>query len=314
MLHLGPGSLILPFRNCASKITSRTERLPALLHLVNQHSPIQRNPPLVPTCSDNLLNRNPRTPCLVHSVMPVQVLQLREVPLAGWVKLRRNRRGDLVLSTRLSSRPSSLQQVALGPSTKLSHLRMLACSAAAVHLHPKINRWAGLVRLIISVLSSTYNITGGTGSFGATPNTGSTGLFGQTNTAQQPPAPTSLFGQNQPAGSAFGGGAFGVWWYTFECVLELNSFRAGANTAGQKPPLFGQTQQQPATGSGFGLFGSQQQQAPQGQAQQGTTGLFGNQPGFSQANTTQTGQPQQGGCTLLFTIYCLNSTNRRCSI
>jgi hypothetical protein len=95
--------------------------------------------------------------------------------------------------------------------------------------------------------------------------------------------------------------------------VEANSFRADANSAGQKP-LFGQTQQQPPTGSGFGLFGSQQQQAPQGQTQQGTTGLFGNQPGFGQANTTQTGQPQQGGCTLLFMIYYLNSTNPICSI
>jgi hypothetical protein len=199
------------FRNCAFKIINKTERLPVLLPSVNLHSPVQHNPPLVPACSDNLLSRNPRTPCLVHSVMLVQVLQPRGVLLAGWVKLRRNRRGDLVLSTRLSSRPSSsLQQVALDPSTKLSNLRMLACSVAAVHLHPKINHWAGLVRLIISVLSSTYHITGGTGGFGATSNTGSTGLFGQTNTTQQPPAPTSLFGQNQPASSAFGGGAFGV--------------------------------------------------------------------------------------------------------
>lgn len=77
--------------------------------------------------------------------------------------------------------------------------------------------------------------------------------------------------------------------------------------------MFGQTQQQPATGSGFGLFGSQQQQGPQGQAQQGTAGLFGNQPGFGQANTTQTGQPQQGGCTL-FMSTCLNSNNPERSI
>ncbi|KAI9508906.1 nucleoporin autopeptidase-domain-containing protein [Russula earlei] len=116
------------------------------------------------------------------------------------------------------------------------------------------------------------------GSFGST-NTASTGLFGQTNTGQPSTAPTGLFGQNQPAGSSFGGGAF------------------GANTTNQKPSsIFGPpTQPQPTTGSGFGLFGSQQQQTPQNQAQPGTTGLFGSQPAFGQANTAQTGQPQQGG-------------------
>jgi hypothetical protein len=210
ILDMGPGSLIFPLRSCAFRIISRTERLPALPPSVNQHSLVRHNPPLLPACSDNLLSRNnPRTPCLVHSVMPVQVVQPREVPSAGWVKLRRNRRGDLVLSTRLSSPPSSQQRVALDPSIRLSHLRILACSGAAVHLHPKINRWAGLVCLIISVLSLTYRNTGGTGGFGTGSNTASTGLFGQTNTAQQPPAPTGLFGQNQPAGSAFGG-AFSV--------------------------------------------------------------------------------------------------------
>jgi hypothetical protein len=219
MLDMGSGLLILPLRSCAFRIISRTERLPALPPSVNQHSPVQHNPPLLPVCSDNLLSRNPRTPCLAHSVMPVQVVQPREVPLAGWVKLRRNRRGDLVPSTRLSSqlssRPSSRpsrhqQRVALDPSTRLSNLRILACSEAAVHLHPKINRWAGLVCLIISVLSLTYHTIGSTSGFGTGSNTGSTGLFGQTNTAQQQPAPTGLFGQNQPAGSAFGGGAFSV--------------------------------------------------------------------------------------------------------
>jgi hypothetical protein len=199
-------------RSCAFRIISRTERLPVLPPSVNQRSAVQHNPPLLPACSDNLLsrNRNLRTPCLVHSVIPVQVVQPQEVPLAGWVKLRRNRRGDLVLSTRLSSPPSSRQRVALDPSTRPSNLRILACSGAAVHMHPKINRWAGLVCLIISVLPLTYHTTGGTGGFGTGSNTGSTGHFGQTNTAQQPPAPTGLFGQNQPAGSAFGGGAFSV--------------------------------------------------------------------------------------------------------
>ena len=87
-----------------------------------------------------------------------------------------------------------------------------------------------------------------------------------------------------------------------ECVTADTS-RPGSNTTGQKPSIFGQTgqQQQPATGSGFGLFGSQQQQNPQGQ--QGTTGLFGGQPAFGQTSTTQTGQPQQGGCKLCFMIY-----------
>jgi hypothetical protein len=128
----------------------------------------------------------------------------------------------------------------------------------------------------------------GTGGFGGAPNTGSTGLFGQTNTAQQPAAPTSLFGQSQPANNTFGGGAF------------------GANTAAQKPSIFGQTtQQQPPAGGSFGLFGSQQQQQQQQQqqnpqGQQGNTGAFGNQPAFGQTNAAQ---PQQGGCKLTFTAY-----------
>ena len=220
MLEMGLGSLTLSLRNCARRIISRIERRPALQPLVNRHSLVQHNPPPVPACSDNLLNRNPRIPCLVHSVMPVQIIQPREVPsVAGWVKLRPNRRGDLVPSTRLrlrlrlrlNSQPSS-RRLALELSTRLNNLRTLAYSGATVRLQPKINRWAGLVCLIISVLSSTYRTTGSTSGFGTGANAGSTGLFGQTNTAQQPPAPTSLFGQNQPAaaGSAFGGGAFSV--------------------------------------------------------------------------------------------------------
>lgn len=60
-------------------------------------------------------------------------------------------------------------------------------------------------------LLSTYPGTGNTGGFGSGTNSGSTGLFGQANAAQQQPsAPTSLFGQNQPAGGAFVGGAFGA--------------------------------------------------------------------------------------------------------
>jgi Nucleoporin FG repeat region len=146
-----------------------------------------------------------------------------------------------------------------------------------------------------------YCATGGTSSFGGATSTGSTGLFGQTNTTQQQPA-TSLFGQNQPTGNAFGGGAFGAQVHCPECVTT-NASRLGSNTTGQKPSMFGQTaQQQPATGSGFGLFGSQQQQNPQGQ--QGTTGLFGGQPAFGQTNPTQTGQPQQGGCKLCFMVSC----------
>lgn len=71
----------------------------------------------------------------------------------------------------------------------------------------------------------TYHTTGGAGGFGTSSNTGSTGLFGQTNTTQQQqPASTSLFPQNQPAGSAFGGGAFGVC-YTIERVLQLTHFQ-----------------------------------------------------------------------------------------
>ena len=214
MLDMGLSSLTLSLRSCACRIINRIERLPALQLSVNQHSPVQHNPVLVLACSDNLLSHSPRIPCLVHSAMPVQTMQLREVPSAGLAKLRRNRnrQGDLVLSTRLSnrlsSRPSSRQRVALDLSTRRSNLRALAYLGATMHLQPKINRWAGLVCLITSVLSLTYHITGSTGGFGTGSSTGSTGLFGQTNTAQQPPAPTSLFGQNQPAGGAFGGGTF----------------------------------------------------------------------------------------------------------
>ncbi|KAN0129943.1 hypothetical protein V8E53_012269 [Lactarius tabidus] len=101
-----------------------------------------------------------------------------------------------------------------------------------------------------------------TGSFGGAPNTGSTSLFGQTNTSQQPAALTSLFRQNQPTNNTFSGGAF------------------GASTAAQKPSIFGQTtEQQPSADSSFGLFGSQQQQQQQNpQGQQGNTGAFRNQP------------------------------------
>lgn len=60
------------------------------------------------------------------------------------------------------------------------------------------------------LLSLTYHATGNPGGFASGTNTGSTGLFGQANATQQPAAPTSLFGQNQPAGGAFGGGAFGA--------------------------------------------------------------------------------------------------------
>ncbi|KAN0130829.1 hypothetical protein V8E53_011355 [Lactarius tabidus] len=115
-----------------------------------------------------------------------------------------------------------------------------------------------------------------TGSFGGAPNTGSTSLFGQTNTAQQPAALTCLFKQNQPTNNTFSGDAF------------------GASTAAQKPSIFGQTtRQQPSADGSFGLFGSQQQQQQQNpQGQQGNTGAFGNQPVFGQMNTVQ---PQQGG-------------------
>jgi hypothetical protein len=154
------GSLMLPPRSCACRITSRTERLLALPRSVNRHSAVQHSLPLPPTYLDNLISRNnPRTPCLlVHSVIPVPAMRLR-VLLAGWVKHRRNRREDLVLSTRVSSRPSSRpsnrpssrRRVASDPSTRLSNLRILACSGAAVHLQPRINRWAASVYLIISL-------------------------------------------------------------------------------------------------------------------------------------------------------------------
>jgi hypothetical protein len=150
MLDIRLSSLTLSLRSCACRITSRIERLPALQHSANQHSPVQHNLPLVPACLDNLLSRNLRIPCLVHSAMPVQIMQLREVPLAGWAKLRRNhnRRGDLVLSTRLSSQvssqpssqPSSRQRVALDLSTRPNNRRALAYSGATMRLEPKINR------------------------------------------------------------------------------------------------------------------------------------------------------------------------------
>ena len=89
--------------------------------------------------------------------MPVRVVRLRGVRLAGWVKHRPNRRGGLVRSTklnsRLSSRPSSRRRVASDPLIRPSNLnlKLLACSGAAVHSQPKINRWAASVCLIISL-------------------------------------------------------------------------------------------------------------------------------------------------------------------
>ena len=153
------GLLMLPLRSYACRIISRTERLLVLPPSINLHSAVPHSPPPPPLCLDNLLSRNPRTPCLVHLVMPVPAVRLRGVPLAGWVKHRRNRRGDLVRSTRLnnrpSSRPSSRRRVASDPSTRLSNLnlnlRILACSEAAVHSRPKISRWAASVCHLISV-------------------------------------------------------------------------------------------------------------------------------------------------------------------
>jgi hypothetical protein len=149
--------LIFPrFRNYAYKIISRIERLPAPLVSVNQHSPAQPNLPPLPIYSDRLLSRSLRTLCLVHSIMQVQILQPREVPLADWAKLQHKQPGALVVSTSLpSSLASSLPLAALGPSTSLNSLnslRILVYSGAVMHLHPKINHWAGLVRLLISVL------------------------------------------------------------------------------------------------------------------------------------------------------------------
>ena len=148
-------SLMLPLRSYAYRIISRTERLLVLPPSIKLHSATQHSPPLPPPCSDNLLNHNPRTPCLVHLVMLVPAVRLRGVPLAGWVKHRRNRRGDLVRSTRLSSRLSSRRRAASDPSTRLSNLnlnlRILACSGAAVHSRPKTNRWAASVCLLISL-------------------------------------------------------------------------------------------------------------------------------------------------------------------
>jgi hypothetical protein len=85
----------------------------------------------------------------------------------------------------------------------------------------------------------TYHTTGSTGGFGTSSNTGSTGLFGQTNTTQQQqPASTGVFAQNQPAGNAFGGGAFGVC-YTIERVLQLTHFEQAPVLLARNHPYLG---------------------------------------------------------------------------
>ncbi|KAI0307200.1 nucleoporin autopeptidase-domain-containing protein [Multifurca ochricompacta] len=129
--------------------------------------------------------------------------------------------------------------------------------------------------------------TSGFGSFGQPQQQQNTGLFGTSGAFGSQNKPLSGFtsAYHAPGGTSNFGNTTNS---------AINTGTTSANAAGQKPSVFGQTtQQQTAAGGGFGLFGSQQQQNPQGQ--QSTTGLFGNQPAFGQVNTTPTGQPQQGG-------------------
>jgi hypothetical protein len=152
MLDLGTGTLILLFRNCAYRTISRIERPPALLLLVNLHSPVQHNLPRLPTCLDNLANRSPPTPSSVRLVIQVRIVPLQELPLVGWVKLQRKQLGALALSTSRPSRPSRLPLVALAPLINLNNLRIPAYLGVIIHLHLKINHWADLVSLIVSAL------------------------------------------------------------------------------------------------------------------------------------------------------------------
>jgi hypothetical protein len=154
MLDLRTGSLILLLRNCAYKIISRIESLLAPPPLVNLHSLVQRNLPLLPICSDNPLNRNPPTPPSVHSVIRVRILQLQGALLAGWVKLQPKQPGALVLSTNLPSRPSNRLLATSDPSISLNSLRIQAYLGAVMHLHLKINHWAGLVRVVLGDLEA----------------------------------------------------------------------------------------------------------------------------------------------------------------
>ena len=97
----------------------------------------------------------------------------------------------------------------------------------------------GMYVLSSIFISLTYRTTGSTGGFGTSSNTGSTGLFGQANaTQQQQPASTGLFAQNQPAGGAFGGGAFGVC-YTIEHVLQLTRFEQVPTLLARNHPYSG---------------------------------------------------------------------------
>lgn len=87
--------------------------------------------------------------------------------------------------------------------------------------------------------SLTYHVTGSTSGFGSGTNTGSTGLFGQTNTAQQQSAPTSLFGQNQPTSNAFGGSAFSASRFTIGCVLPLTRLQQVRTMLARSHPYSG---------------------------------------------------------------------------
>src|SRR6266702_1813480 len=213
-------------RSCAYKIISRIERQLAPTLSGNRHSVARHNlpPPLV--YSDNLPNSNLQTLFSVHSVIPPQIVQTRaRVTLsAGWGKIQHNQRGGSVPSTKL---PNSLRRVVLVPSpspnnhssssnsnsssnsSSSSSSRVLACSGTLVRLGLKISPQVDSVSVVAIASTLTYRGSGNTSGFGGATNAGSTGLFGQTNTAQQPAASTSLFGQSQPASNAFGGGAFG---------------------------------------------------------------------------------------------------------
>lgn len=107
----------------------------------------------------------------------------------------------------------------------------------------------------------TYHTTGGTGGFGTTSNAGSTGLFGQANTTQQQPTSTSLFAQNQPAGSAFGGGAFGVC-YTIERVLQLTHFEQVPILLARNHPCSGRPNNSPQRVAASGCLDLSNSRAP----------------------------------------------------
>lgn len=131
------------------------------------------------------------------------------------------------------------------------------------------------------------------------PAANSFGSFGQQQQQQpQPAAGGGLFGNTQQQQPAAGGGLFG------STQQQPSGGGLFGNTQNQNQPaastgLFGAQQQQPQAVGGLfgstkpagGLFGSQQQQQPQQQPQQG--GLFGAKPGGLFGNNQQTAAHQQ---------------------